>query len=1396
MVSGGDQEIRAVSGPGELDVFISYTEPDESWAAWIAWQLEEQGLRVVLRAWDFTAGTDQVAELHRSVSTARRAIAVLSAAYLTSTMGNAEWQAMWEPTGQSLLVVRVEDCPRPGLLGPPVGCVDLFNLDLEEARTTLLDAVSLGGATPDSSSWLLGATQPEGTPPQFPGRSRPWGAQWDQSRSPFPGLAAFDASRAMVFKGREQETRDFVAQLSKNDDDTDRLLLAIIGPSGCGKSSLAAAGIAATLEHRSDWFVLPVVLPGRNPLTALAGALAAAGKRRRLNWNVREVSERLTTQGGVEGLVDELLEAVPAASRLLLVIDQADDLLQVSDTEKATFLTAVAEMTATQTRIVITLKSENFERFGRIVTPVGLRIRAELLLPLDRALLPTVIAAPARLAGLTIDDALVRRMVFDTVDGYALPLLAYTLQQLDLAAREADSPTLTPALYEQVGGVRNALIYHAEAALADARTATGHTDTEVLAALLLMVTVDADDKPVRRRRLLDELPPDIRGDLTPFVARRLLVVDATADNDVTIEVAHESLLAFWTPVAEAIADAAESLRLRDQVESAAGDWSRRGEPADRLWSFALAGRALSSLSKDGLSSEAWRFLLISRSRARTRWITVSLIILLVVAVAAVASFLAHADSNRARSASQAASTARQVASTQQGVATAQGLLTKANAIKTTDPRTALKLDLAAASLGAHDDATNQATGILANTHLGATLTGLGGVVYGTALSADGRIGLTGGSGPNADLWNLTDPVHPVRIAVLVGGGGHAVALSADGRIGVTDGIVWNLTDPAHPTRVDGTPVPTLDPTEAQQSAGPSNDPANAIALSADGHIALATDGRGQASLLDLTGHVPVTTAVLNPDRGPNTPMVNAVALSADGHLAVTDTAGNTAIVWNLTDPENPTQLATLTGHAARVESVAISADGRTAVTASGDKTAIVWNLTDPAHPTRTATFGGGADTITTVTLSRDGRTVLSTDNDNHAVIAWDLHDPAHPAQLATLTGHTDAVWALALSADGHTALTGGLDYTAIVWNLANLANPSRAAVLDHPASVNSGGVLSANGKAAITSSDRTSPVVWNLSDPTHPTKAGNLDILDTTLIGIALSADGHLALTADAADAATVWNLTDPAHPSRAATLPNTVDPTGLALTADGRTAVINIHGSLTVWNLSDPGKPTQTATVPGRAGFLLALSADGHIALTEASSQNALVTVWNLADPKHPTQAGFGDGTADGSVVAISADGHTALIGAQDGSTSIWNLTNPARPTQGHTLTGHTAMVLGATLSADGHRAIIGSSDETAIVWNLTDPNHPLQIATLTDPSDGIESDQLSADGYTALTSGLDPTGLHRTELVWNLHNLDQILTDAGLACEAAGGGLDQTTWNRYIPAAIAPYKKTCRSP
>ena len=157
------------------DFFVSYAQVDRAWAEWIAWELEEDGFRVLVQVWDFVPGTNWVERMQAGVQDAARMVAVLSPAYLESVFGGAEWRAVWaqdpDGAGRRLLPMRVADCERPGLLAGVVG-VDLFGVAEDKARQRLREAIAravAGRAKPDQAPGFPGRSRVVPVRPSFPG---------------------------------------------------------------------------------------------------------------------------------------------------------------------------------------------------------------------------------------------------------------------------------------------------------------------------------------------------------------------------------------------------------------------------------------------------------------------------------------------------------------------------------------------------------------------------------------------------------------------------------------------------------------------------------------------------------------------------------------------------------------------------------------------------------------------------------------------------------------------------------------------------------------------------------------------------------------------------------------------------------------------------------------------------------------------------------------------------------------------------------------------------------------------------------------------------------------------------------------------------------------------------
>lgn len=118
----------------------------------------------------------------------------LSNSYLKSVYGGTEWKSALasDPEGKDrrLLVVRVAECDRPGLLAGVVG-VDLFGVTEADARDSLRQMVAAavtGRAKPAIAPRFPGADRAIPAEPGFPGR--PAKVPGPSDASPDPGLGS------------------------------------------------------------------------------------------------------------------------------------------------------------------------------------------------------------------------------------------------------------------------------------------------------------------------------------------------------------------------------------------------------------------------------------------------------------------------------------------------------------------------------------------------------------------------------------------------------------------------------------------------------------------------------------------------------------------------------------------------------------------------------------------------------------------------------------------------------------------------------------------------------------------------------------------------------------------------------------------------------------------------------------------------------------------------------------------------------------------------------------------------------------------------------------------------------------------------------------------------------
>nr|WP_261326261.1 TIR domain-containing protein [Modestobacter marinus] len=885
-------------------VFVSHSGEDTALAGEVHRWLIDDGHDVFLDQdldGGIRVGEEWERRLHERLRWADAVVCVLTSAYLESVWCSAE-VAIAHSRGSRVLPVRAE----PEVSHPLVK--SLQHVDMTKDPATARAKLAAELLRVDAAG----------------------GSGWLDDRSPFPGLRPLDTDEHSVFFGRAREIDELATLLRSPAERADPAMLAVVGPSGCGKSSLVRAGLLPVMAAEAEWWILPAILPGTEPTAALARELAASAKQLGLCWTATDVRRRLD-DGGVGGLVDDLLLAVPGRRRrhLLIMVDQFEELLtQTGCEERSRFTELLRDALAGPVQVIATLRPEFLDQVLASPELSVLPARTHALRPLRPEALRAVIEGPADRAGIAIDADLVTRLVTDTGGGEALPLLAYTLAQLTKGV--ARGGRLSTARYEQLGEVHGVLAGQADAALADAVTAGGRNPDQVIRELLRLVTVDEQDRPTRWRIRRDELPEQVRTELQPFVDRRLLTTDT--DNDrVVLGVAHEAFLSAWPPLGQAITASATALRARREIERAAEHWAEQGQPSARLWERGHLAAALSDTGarlqtvrtshgtapaaevpaprrgwasrwprprrnlvadRVELSAHARDFLRASiRRDRRRRGRAVTILSSLLVLALGLAAFAF--DQQRT------AEDQRRVAEERQLLATARQLLAQAEVRLDQDPRTALRFNEAAVHL--HDSPETRSAlvnNVLTTPYAGA-LAGHTREVWSVAFAPDGHILASAGFDGTVRLWNLTDPAAPTPLgAPLTGHGSQvmSVAFAPDGHILASAGIdgtvrLWNLADPAAPTLLRS----------------------------------------------PLTGH---SGGALS------------VAFAPDGHILASAGIDGTVRLWNLADPAAPTLLRSpLTGHSGGALSVAFAPDGHILASAGIDGTVRLWNLADPAAPT-------------------------------------------------------------------------------------------------------------------------------------------------------------------------------------------------------------------------------------------------------------------------------------------------------------------------------------------------------------------------------------------------------------------------------------------------------------
>jgi len=316
----------------------------------------------------------------------------------------------------------------------------------------------------------------------------------------------------------------------------------------------------------------------------------------------------------------------------------------------------------------------------------------------------------------------------------------------------------------------------------------------------------------------------------------------------------------------------------------------------------------------------------------------------------------------------------------------------------------LRPDPAAAQTTAAKKADAQPAPAVINAHLG--------IVYGLAVSADGKTLATASWDKSVKAWSLPDG-KLLRAQRGHAGGVRSMTACPDGKtlaFGTGEATVHFWAPP------DG----RLDRAAAEHASSVC-----ALAVTPDGRT-LAAGSYKAVKLLGLPGGRPGRTLAGHAAN------VVSLAVTPDGKTLVSGSDDKTVKFWSLPDGKLSFSLSEHTG---AVRALAVAPNGKTLASASADKTIKLWSLPDGAF---LRTLTGHAGDVNALALVPGGKALVSGSGDK-TVRLWSLPD-GQPVR--TFAGHAAAVRAVAVTPDGKTVVSGDDDGVVILWDIAT-AKPLR-----------------------------------------------------------------------------------------------------------------------------------------------------------------------------------------------------------------------------------------------------------------------------------------------------------------------------------------------------------------
>ncbi len=476
-----------------------------------------------------------------------------------------------------------------------------------------------------------------------------------EPRNPYKGLLAFTQKDRADFFGRASVVQELLALLKRvvraaPAQGPEARFLAVVGPSGSGKSSVVMAGLLpklldGALPGSEEWVYLDPIVPGKQPLEALAHLLAT-----HFPEQDSQVIRKMLSRDGDFGLHQLACTLVSQPeSHIVLTIDQCEELFSPAIPEQECqhfiqlLVTAATEPDGPIV-VLLTLRADFYDRPLAYPT-LGRLIQQQqcIMLPMSVEDLREVIERPALLPDvrLIFEEDLVGDLLFDMRGQMgALPLLEFALEQLFHRRRER---RLTRRAYQEVDGVRGALSLQAESTY-EALPSQVHRRLARTLFMRLVQPGEQGQEPLRRRALLSEFnlaeaseKQQMQETLEAFITARLLTTNQSGETT-TIEVSHEAVIREWKRLNEWLHEAEEDIRLQQSLSGDVTEWNQRKRPQARLYRGTQLKEAQAWATRNRPNEQEAAFLHASATQRIQSFVSLIVVILLLVSLTGVAGW--------------------------------------------------------------------------------------------------------------------------------------------------------------------------------------------------------------------------------------------------------------------------------------------------------------------------------------------------------------------------------------------------------------------------------------------------------------------------------------------------------------------------------------------------------------------------------------------------------------------------------------------------------------------------------------------------------------------------------------------------------------------------------------